>query len=71
MCRPFTKGIQPQWKKKGAICSFGKGVCSSSTEFYTVPEDHFSFKEALTAVMNGITWEEGISRCLNRSNFFL
>lgn len=28
-------------------------------------------KEALTAVMNGITWKEGISRCLNRSSFFL
>lgn len=28
-------------------------------------------KEALTAVMNGITWEEGISRCLNRSSFSL
>lgn len=64
--------IQAQWKKKkGAISFFGKVVDSSSTEFYTMPEGHFSFKEALTAVMNGITWEEGISRCLNRSNFFL
>jgi len=36
-----------------------------------MPEGHFSFKEALTAVMNGITWEEGIPRCLNRSSFFV
>lgn len=27
-------------------------------QFYTMPEGHFSFKEALTAVMNGVTWKE-------------
>lgn len=58
-------------KKKGTISAFGNGIHNSSGEFSTMPKGPFSFKEALTAVMNGVTWEEGISRCLNRSTFFL
>lgn len=71
VCVGFSQNVYKPSAKKLAICSFGKGVHSSSTEFYTMPEGPFSFREALTAVMNGITWEEGISRCLNRSSFFL
>lgn len=60
MCVGLSQHVQKRSEEKGAISSFSKGVHGSSSEFYTMPEGHFSFKEALTAVMNGITWEEEI-----------
>lgn len=48
-CRTFTMCTSPVEKKKKrkrTISSFGNGIHSSSTEFYTMPEGHFSFKRS-------------------------
>lgn len=73
-CRTFTMCTSPVEKKKKE-----KELFLLLAMVYIVLPQSFILclrvisllKEALTAVMNGITWEEGISRCLNRSSFSL
>lgn len=57
VCVGLSQHIYERSEEKGAISSFGKGVHGTSSQFYTMPEGYFSFKEALTDVMNGITWK--------------